>query len=69
MNSQTTFVGRRQRPRPEVITELENINYGILRKHGVVEDRSATNPQLSSLHKSATEGRRDNGTTHNHRQQ
>lgn len=36
MNNQTIFVERRQRPRLGVMAELENMTYGILRKHGVV---------------------------------
>jgi hypothetical protein len=36
MNSQMTFVDRRERPRIGVMAQLEDITYSILRKHGVV---------------------------------
>jgi hypothetical protein len=38
MNNQAIFVERRTHPRLGVMAELENITYGILRKHGVVNE-------------------------------
>ena len=36
MKSQANFVERREHPRVGVMAQLEDITYGILRKHGVV---------------------------------
>ena len=36
MGKRADFVERRERPRAGVIAQLEDITYGILRKHGVV---------------------------------
>jgi hypothetical protein len=36
MKNQANFVERRQHPRVGVMAQLEDITYGILRKHGVV---------------------------------
>ena len=36
MKTQANFVERRERPRLGVMTQLEDITYSILRKHGVV---------------------------------
>jgi hypothetical protein len=36
MKYQANFVERRQHPRVGVMAQLEDITYGILRKHGVV---------------------------------
>ena len=38
MNNQVIFGERRKRPRLGVMAELEDITYGILRKHGVVSE-------------------------------
>ncbi|HZW93573.1 MAG TPA: hypothetical protein VFF64_11540 [Candidatus Eremiobacteraceae bacterium] len=70
MNNQTIFVERRQRPRLGVMAELENMTYGILRKHGVGGEPIRNAPAAELITQwSATEGRHDNGTTHNYCQQ
>lgn len=38
MKSQATFVERREHSRDGIMGELENITYGVLRKHGVIGD-------------------------------
>jgi hypothetical protein len=42
MNLQPIFVERRERPRVGVFAELENITYGVLRKHGIASESFAT---------------------------
>lgn len=38
MKSQATFVERREHSRDGIMGELENITYGVLRKHGVISE-------------------------------
>jgi hypothetical protein len=49
MNNQTNFVERRERPRFGVMAELENITYGILRKHGVLSPPLSNAPAAEPM--------------------
>lgn len=50
MNSQVTFIERREHLRVGVMAQLEDITYSVLRKHGVVTDpsREASLPKPST---------------------
>jgi len=49
MKTQVNFVERRERPRVGVMAQLEDITYGILRKHGVVSGMSPEKPAIQPI--------------------
>ena len=49
MRTQENFVERRERPRLGVMTQLEDITYSILRKHGVVSGLGRQKPVIQPI--------------------
>jgi len=49
MRTQANFVERRERPRIGVMTQLEDITYSILRKHGVVSGLGRQKPVIKPI--------------------
>jgi hypothetical protein len=49
MRTQANFVERRERPRLGVMTQLEDITYRILRKHGVVSGLGRQKPVIQPI--------------------
>jgi len=49
MRTQANFVERRERPRLGVMTQLEDITYSILRKHGVVSGVGRQKPVIQPI--------------------
>jgi hypothetical protein len=49
MKTQTDFVERRERPRGGVMSQLEDITYSILRKHGVVSGLGRERPLIQPI--------------------
>ena len=49
MNKQVNFVERRERPRAGIMTQLEDITYSVLRKHGVVREPNRKAPKLQPI--------------------
>jgi hypothetical protein len=49
MRTQANFVERRERPRLGVMTQLEDITYSILRKHGVVSGLGRQKPVIQPI--------------------
>jgi|SRR5882724_5200839 len=49
VRTQANFVERRERPRLGVMTQLEDITYSILRKHGVVSGLGRQKPVIQPI--------------------
>jgi len=49
MRTQANFVERRERPRLGIMAQLEDISYGILRKHGVVSGLGRQKPVIQPI--------------------